>query len=433
MPRRARQTRGTTPILECEDTLTEVLALLPPIALGACAGASKSMLASVKRTVRSHPGTLDRWSLAAGMCGMPADALCNGLHPQGGLWHASGRALESTSSARLVVLTSDGQLHNVRVSTIMGKLPIEAHRGAPDSDVHGEWGVARFVASMPDSKGSLFCIPCVLGARQGRLVRGAVTVVARLPFGVNKRPLAGLWGQAAGLHTEWFNMCGLWLLPDDDAQEGATREGATHEGRVDLPSATVDLPQLFSARHGHRGSKVADGAAIPLAGDLENSTVGFLCPDYACYSDSTSLHPFARYMAASPHCNLPSLSSLWRSRIFPRTHESQQSAAQLLRQRLLGLILERGNVEYDRLVQARGSEKRLFVAMPPPRRKHWLTPALLKRFIAARPAGGIHAQVNQREPPMPATLRARVIACGVDIDRVEQLFVRWLDAGTPFL
>lgn len=426
MPRRARQTRGTTPILECEDTLTEVLALLPPIALGACAGASKSMLAAVKRTVRSHPGTLDRWSLAAGMCGMPADALCDGLS------YASGRALDSTSAARLVVLTSDGQLHNVRVSTVMAKLPIEAHRGAPESDVHGEWGVARFVASMPDSKGSLFCIPCVLGARHGRLVRGAVTVVARLPFGVNKRPLAGLWGQAAGLHTEWFNMCGLWLLPDDAAQEGAMGEGATHEGRVDRPSAMVDLPQLFSARHGHRGSEVADGAAIPLAGDLLDGTVGFLCPDYACYSDGTSLHPFARYMAASPHCNLPSLSSLWRSRIFPWTGESQQSAAQLLRQRLLGLILERGNVEYDRLVQARGSEKRLFVAMPPPRRKHWLTPALLKRFIAAGPAGGVHASVNQREPPMPAMLRARVIACGVDIESVEQLFVRWLDAGMPF-
>ena len=87
------------------------------------------------------------------------------------------------------------------------------------------------------------------------------------------------------------------------------------------------------------------------------------------------------------------------------------------RQRLLGLLLERGKAELNKLVPARKSEKRLFVPLPPPRRKHWLTPAQLKRLLMA----------TGREPPLPAALRLRVVACGGDVERVGRLFVRWLE------
>ena len=253
MRRRARQTRSTT-ILDCEDTLAEVLALLPPIALGAAAGTCKMMLASVKRTVRAHPSALDRWSLAAGLCGCPPDALGDGLLELG------RHALDSTSQARLVMLGSDGQLRNVKVSAIMAKLPIEAHRGEPGRDVHGEWGVAHFVGSLQHAMGSLFCLPCVLGARNGRLVRGAVTVVARLPYegSANKRPLAGLWGRPA----DWFNMCGLWLFPEEGDQEGNQQANQQANQEVNQQGGLA-VPGVFSAQHGHRGTQAACTTRTP--------------------------------------------------------------------------------------------------------------------------------------------------------------------------
>jgi hypothetical protein len=77
--------------------------------------------------------------------------------------------------------------------------------------------------------------------------------------------------------------------------------------------------------------------------------------------------------------------------------------------------------EFARLVPARRSERRLFVPMPPPRRRHWLSPSQLKRLLAATGAG--------RDPPLPARLRARVLACGADVGKAEAVLVRWLAAG----
>ncbi len=294
------------------------------------------MLASVKRTCKARPGVLDTWSLAAGLGGMPVDSLCDGLVDT----HDGWAVRLGQSQARLVMLC-EGSLRNVKLSSVLAKLPVQAVQGEYAADVHGEWGTAVFVGAMSHRMGSVYAIPFVLGSRGGRLLRGAVTLVARLPFegGSSKRPLAGLWGQGVShpQGSEWFHMCGVWLLAEGGGccgRGGAAVAGAAEPFRR--------LKEIFGPEQGRRGAAVAGDAALPLVGDGLDGTIGFMCPDNVCWSDGTSMQPFACFVAAAPHCTLPPLEAVWATRIWPWTHEAYQSAAQLLRQRLLGLMLERG-------------------------------------------------------------------------------------------
>lgn len=252
------------------EMIVEVLTQACPLARGAFAGTSKANLQLVKEMVKADPLLLDRWELAAGLAGMPADSLSKGVIT----WEpyeitdltrstvdtVSNRARRNT----FLSLDRSGCLRNVECSALdelAQHAPVYMTGLFYPVQVFLPWGTAVLVGqTQPGQTHNLdrrppvvWVVPIILGTCGGRLLRGALTftVSIRKPFNSrNKQDVITF-----GLEMPWS------MAPSTAVDHGAVNSWAmVGENRKDIGAvfSCLRLRACFNGVHGRTMSAAGD-------------------------------------------------------------------------------------------------------------------------------------------------------------------------------